>query len=76
MASLLVLPREWTSTMKPLQDKCEPTPYEDIEAMFRSDMGAPVSDLFGENLRFLSPALFKTMYLQTSSIPCLLGSLL
>ncbi|KAJ7924842.1 ABC1 family-domain-containing protein [Mycena leptocephala] len=48
MASLLVLPREWTSTMKPLQDKCEPTPYEDIEAMFRSDMGAPVSDLFDE----------------------------
>ncbi|KAJ6625621.1 ABC1-domain-containing protein [Mycena sp. CBHHK59/15] len=48
MASLLVLPREWTSTMRPLQDKCEPTPYEAIEAMFRSDMGVPVSDLFDE----------------------------
>ncbi|KAJ7497323.1 ABC1 family-domain-containing protein [Mycena latifolia] len=48
MASLLVLPREWTSTMRPLQDRCEPTPYEDIEALFRSDMGAPVSELFDE----------------------------
>ncbi|KAJ6593929.1 ABC1 family-domain-containing protein [Mycena capillaripes] len=48
MASLLVLPREWTSAMKPLQDKCDPTPYEDVEALFRSDMGAPVSDLFDE----------------------------
>ncbi|KAF8210303.1 ABC1 family-domain-containing protein [Mycena galopus ATCC 62051] len=48
LGSLLVLPREWTSTMKPLQDKCEPTPYEDVEALFRSDMGAPVSDLFDE----------------------------
>ncbi|KAJ7703167.1 ABC1 family-domain-containing protein [Mycena rosella] len=48
MASLLVLPKEYTSTMRPLQDKCEPTPYEDVEALFRSDMGAPVSDLFDD----------------------------
>ncbi|KAJ7770216.1 ABC1-domain-containing protein [Mycena maculata] len=48
MASLLVLPREWTSTMRPLQDKCEPTPYEDIEGLLRSELGAPVSDLFDE----------------------------
>ncbi|KAJ7084414.1 ABC1 family-domain-containing protein [Mycena belliarum] len=49
LASLLVLPREWTSTMSSrLQDKCEPTPYEDVEALFRSDMGAPVSELFDE----------------------------
>ncbi|KAJ7045544.1 ABC1 family-domain-containing protein [Mycena alexandri] len=46
MASLLVLPREWTSTMRPLQDKCEPTPYEDVVALFRSDVGADLSDLF------------------------------
>ncbi|KAJ6499918.1 ABC1 family-domain-containing protein, partial [Mycena vitilis] len=48
MASLLVLPREWTSTMQPLQDRCEPTRYQDLEALFRSDMGAAVSDLFDE----------------------------
>ncbi|KAJ7132748.1 ABC1 family-domain-containing protein [Mycena crocata] len=48
MASLLVLPREWTATMRPLQDRCAPTPYEDIESMFRSDMGAPISELFDE----------------------------
>ncbi|KAF7376170.1 ABC1-domain-containing protein [Mycena sanguinolenta] len=48
LGSIMVLPREWTSAMRPLQDKCEPTPYEDVEALFRSDMGAPVSDLFDE----------------------------
>ncbi|KAK7057167.1 ABC1-domain-containing protein [Favolaschia claudopus] len=48
LGSILVLPREWTSTMQPLQDKCEPTPYKDVEALFRSDMGAPVAELFDE----------------------------
>ncbi|KAJ6499273.1 ABC1-domain-containing protein [Mycena sanguinolenta] len=48
LGSIMVLPREWTSAMRPLQDKCEPTPYEDVEALLRSDMGAPVSDLFDE----------------------------
>ncbi|KAJ7188203.1 ABC1 family-domain-containing protein [Mycena filopes] len=48
MASLLVLPREWTSTMRPLQDECEPTPYEDVAAMFRSDVGADLSELFDD----------------------------
>ncbi|KAF7288670.1 ABC1-domain-containing protein [Mycena chlorophos] len=48
MGSLLVLPREWTSTMRPLQDKCDPTPYPDIEKLFESDMGATLSDLFDE----------------------------
>jgi hypothetical protein len=40
------------SLCQPLQDKCEPTPYEDVEALFRSDMGVPASDLFGENIYF------------------------
>ncbi|KAJ7072300.1 ABC1-domain-containing protein [Mycena amicta] len=48
MASLLVLPREWTSAMRPLQDKCDPTPYEDIESLFQHDMGVPLSALFDE----------------------------
>lgn len=34
--------------MRPLQDKCEPTPYEDLEALFLSDMGAPISELFDD----------------------------
>ncbi|KAJ7783217.1 ABC1 family-domain-containing protein [Mycena metata] len=46
MASLLVLPREWTSTMRPLQDECEPTTPDSIQALFRSDVGADLSDLF------------------------------
>ncbi|KAF8630641.1 hypothetical protein AX15_002792 [Amanita polypyramis BW_CC] len=48
MASLFMLPREWTSTMRPLQDQCEPTPYGDIENMLLYDMGAPVSEIFEE----------------------------
>jgi aarF domain-containing kinase len=34
--------------MRPLQDRCEPTPYEDVEAMFLSDMGVPVEELFDD----------------------------
>ena len=34
--------------MRPLQDQCEPTPYEDVEQLFMSDMGASISDLFDE----------------------------
>ncbi|KAL4073963.1 ABC1 family-domain-containing protein [Scleroderma citrinum] len=46
MASLVVIPKEWRDTMRPLQDKCDPTPYEDIQALFLSDMGHPISELF------------------------------
>lgn len=48
IASLVVLPVEWTSTMKVLQDKCEPTQYEDLETLFLNDMGAPISELFDD----------------------------
>jgi len=48
MASLIVLPQEWTSTMAVLQDRCEPTPYEDVESLFLHDMGAPLSELFDD----------------------------
>ncbi|KAI0744860.1 ABC1-domain-containing protein [Earliella scabrosa] len=48
MASVAVLPREWTSTMRPLQDQCEPTPYEDLEKMFISDIGVSIEDYFDE----------------------------
>ena len=42
----MVLPLEWTSTMRPLQDKCDPTPYEDVNSLFVSDMGRPLSEIF------------------------------
>lgn len=34
--------------MRPLQDRCDPTPYEDIEKLFLTDMGRPISDVFDE----------------------------
>ena len=34
--------------MRPLQDQCEPTPFEDIEKLFLSDIGKPISELFSE----------------------------
>ncbi|EGN99873.1 hypothetical protein SERLA73DRAFT_180133 [Serpula lacrymans var. lacrymans S7.3] len=46
MSSLVVLPTEWTSTLRPLQDKCEPTPYGDVDALFLSDMGRPIGEIF------------------------------
>lgn len=48
MATLVVLPIEWTSTMKILQDRCEPTPYSALEDLFLIDMGAPVTELFDD----------------------------
>ncbi len=32
--------------MRPLQDKCDPTPYEDVNSLFMSDMGRPLSEIF------------------------------
>lgn len=34
--------------MRPLQDQCDPTPFEDVERLFVSDMGKPISELFDE----------------------------
>ncbi|KAI0829946.1 ABC1-domain-containing protein [Trametes gibbosa] len=48
IASVAVLPHEWTSTMRPLQDQCEPTAYEDLNQMFISDMGTSLSDYFDD----------------------------
>ena len=39
---------EWTSTMKILQDRCEPTPYRALEDLFLVDMGASVTELFDD----------------------------
>ena len=48
MSSLIVLPREWTSAMRPLQDQCEPTAYEDVQRLFQDDMGLSIEELFDE----------------------------
>lgn len=34
--------------MKVLQDKCEPTQYEDLERLFLKDMGQPITELFDD----------------------------
>lgn len=34
--------------MRPLQDQCDPTPFEDVEKLFVSDMGKPMSELFDD----------------------------
>jgi aarF domain-containing kinase len=41
-----MLPKEWTIVMRPLQDQCEPTRYEDIEKLFLTDIGSSISDIF------------------------------
>ncbi|KAG1504205.1 hypothetical protein G6F54_001168 [Rhizopus delemar] len=43
-----ILPSEWCQTMAILQDKCDSTPPEDIKALFMSDYGVPVEDIFEE----------------------------
>lgn len=34
--------------MRPLQDQCEPTPYEDVKKLFLHDMGYSIDDEFDE----------------------------
>lgn len=43
-----ILPPEWTETMIPLQDKCPQSSKEDIENMFRKDLGIDIDDYFSE----------------------------
>ncbi len=46
VAAVQLLPKEWTSTMTPLQDQCFPTPLEEIDAMLIADMGLGLDGLF------------------------------
>lgn len=43
-----LLPKEWTETMIPLQDKCPRSSMEEIKSMFRDDMGVNMEDVFSE----------------------------
>lgn len=47
-AMTYILPMEWTNTLAPLQDKCDPTSAEDIEKLFISDYGLPIDQVFEE----------------------------
>ncbi|ORX34080.1 ABC1 family-domain-containing protein [Kockovaella imperatae] len=46
VAAVQLLPQEWTSTMRPLQDQCFPTPIEKINEMLVNDLGTRLDDLF------------------------------
>lgn len=48
VSSLIVLPIEWTSTMRPLQDQCRATPYEDMNKMVLEDSGKSIPDWFDD----------------------------
>ncbi|KAJ1675247.1 hypothetical protein EV182_001637, partial [Spiromyces aspiralis] len=41
-----VLPEEWTKTMRPLQDQCNPSSIKSIDALFRHDLGQSIDDMF------------------------------
>ncbi|KND00699.1 atypical/ABC1/ABC1-B protein kinase [Spizellomyces punctatus DAOM BR117] len=45
-AMVFLLPPEYTETMRPLQDRCPPTPFSDVEALFQSDVGYSISEMF------------------------------
>ncbi|ODN79431.1 hypothetical protein L202_03415 [Cryptococcus amylolentus CBS 6039] len=46
VAAVQVLPKEWTETMRPLQDQCFPTPLTKTDDMLREDLGKGINDLF------------------------------
>lgn len=48
ISSVMLLPTEWTNTLKPLQDQNTPTPLYELEAMFRSETGWSFADAFSE----------------------------
>lgn len=43
-----LLPPEWTDTMIPLQDQCPQSSFEEIEAMYLSDVGCSLDETFSE----------------------------
>lgn len=43
-----LLPREWTDTMIPLQDRCPRSSIEEIEEMFLADKGTSLDSIFSE----------------------------
>lgn len=47
-AMTYLLPREWTESMVPLQDKCPESTLAEIDQMFRTDIHRSIGDMFSE----------------------------
>ncbi|ONH69690.1 ABC1 family protein MCP2 [Cyberlindnera fabianii] len=47
-AMTYLFPPEWTSTMRPLEDKCPESSFEEIDEMFKHDWGHSIDELFAE----------------------------
>ncbi len=47
-SAVMLLPVEWTETLKPLQDQNRPTPLPELEAMFRNETGMTFREAFTE----------------------------
>ncbi len=48
ISAVILLPTEWTATMRPLQDQNRPTPLPELEAMFRNETGMTFDEAFSE----------------------------
>ncbi|TKY88530.1 hypothetical protein EX895_002518 [Sporisorium graminicola] len=48
LSAIILLPVEWTSTLRPLQDQNTPTPLPELEAMFRTETGMSFDEAFSE----------------------------
>ena len=46
LSSVILLPPEWTATMRPLQDQNEPTPLPELEIMFHNETGKTFDEAF------------------------------
>lgn len=61
-----LLPREWTDTMIPLQDRCPESSMEEIEKMFKTDMGVALDSVFSEfNPKPVGVALLAQVHIAT-----------
>ena len=48
LSAVILLPVEWTATLRPLQDQNTPTPLPALEAMFRTETGMSFDEAFSE----------------------------
>lgn len=48
LSAVVLLPAEWTTTLRPLQDQNRPTPLPELEAMFRNETGTTFAEAFTE----------------------------
>lgn len=48
LSAVILLPTEWTTTLRPLQDQNKPTPLPELEAMFRAETGMSFDEAFSE----------------------------